>query len=319
LEVPLAKDGFKACSHCKETFPVSFFRRNRCQADGLANQCKACLKQACAESRQHDPTASREAAKRWREKDPERHKARLKKWRAENQDAVKANGVLRRVIRLEAPGRGVPGNVWEQIVTAWAGTCAYCSDAPATEQDHIVPLSRGGAHDVLNVVPACKPCNMQKGGSSVEEWATFDLQLLAQLVHDVATKLDFGIRGSCRPNASLPTAGSYIALSGTPALKMPPTQATLAERGVKHCWKCKESKPLAEFGKLTRSADGLHDRCKACNVAILYARPKIPTPAEKRCSRCKETRAIADFGNNAASPDGKHHYCVPCTKARRVP
>ena len=33
----------------------------------------------------------------------------------------------------------------------------------ASRSDHVVPLSRGGAHAVANLVAGCKPCNSRKG------------------------------------------------------------------------------------------------------------------------------------------------------------
>ena len=46
-------------------------------------------------------------------------------------------------------------------------TCSYCGTAGATEEltfDHIVPKSRGGKTVWENVVAACEPCNLRKGG-----------------------------------------------------------------------------------------------------------------------------------------------------------
>ncbi len=46
-------------------------------------------------------------------------------------------------------------------------TCSYCGTAAATEEltfDHIVPKSRGGKTVWENVVAACEPCNLRKGG-----------------------------------------------------------------------------------------------------------------------------------------------------------
>jgi 5-methylcytosine-specific restriction endonuclease McrA len=42
---------------------------------------------------------------------------------------------------------------------AW--TCQYCKH-PAWTVDHVVPLSRGGADDPVNMVAACERCNNQK-------------------------------------------------------------------------------------------------------------------------------------------------------------
>ncbi len=58
---------------------------------------------------------------------------------------------------------------WFFIVGVFDGRCAYC-DAPATEIDHIVPVTRGGGHTYLNVLPACKPCNSSKGAKRLVEW-----------------------------------------------------------------------------------------------------------------------------------------------------
>jgi 5-methylcytosine-specific restriction endonuclease McrA len=42
--------------------------------------------------------------------------------------------------------------------------CVYCSvPTPGVELDHVIPLARGGKHEVSNLVPACKRHNLQKG------------------------------------------------------------------------------------------------------------------------------------------------------------
>ena len=46
--------------------------------------------------------------------------------------------------------------------------CAYCLEHADTV-DHVVPRSRGGRHDWLNVVAACKPHNLEKGDRLIEE------------------------------------------------------------------------------------------------------------------------------------------------------
>jgi hypothetical protein len=41
--------------------------------------------------------------------------------------------------------------------------CSYCKQEPATEIDHIVPISKGGTNDRDNLTPACRKCNTRKG------------------------------------------------------------------------------------------------------------------------------------------------------------
>ena len=40
-------------------------------------------------------------------------------------------------------------------------TCHYCSN-PATTADHIIPVSKGGGHELSNLLPACVRCNSGK-------------------------------------------------------------------------------------------------------------------------------------------------------------
>lgn len=50
-------------------------------------------------------------------------------------------------------------------------TCAYCgSRGGKLECDHIIPVSRGGSHELDNLVTACKPCNRAKAGKFLSEW-----------------------------------------------------------------------------------------------------------------------------------------------------
>ena len=53
---------------------------------------------------------------------------------------------------------------WKQQVGP--GRCYHCGEKFAKEVltlDHVIPLSRGGKSTKNNCVPACKPCNAEKG------------------------------------------------------------------------------------------------------------------------------------------------------------
>jgi 5-methylcytosine-specific restriction endonuclease McrA len=67
----------------------------------------------------------------------------------------------------------LPARLREEVL--WSGPCAYCGyDAP-TQVDHVMPLSRGGTDDRANLVPACRPCNMNKLDFTPEEWRAYRL------------------------------------------------------------------------------------------------------------------------------------------------
>lgn len=58
-------------------------------------------------------------------------------------------------------------------------TCQYCgSKAPEAilEIDHISPVSKGGANDILNLVTACWDCNSGKGGRELSDNSAIEKQ-----------------------------------------------------------------------------------------------------------------------------------------------
>ena len=52
-----------------------------------------------------------------------------------------------------------------------AASCFYCGIlAPDGHADHVIPLSRGGADDLENLVWTCPKCNLEKGDMTLQEW-----------------------------------------------------------------------------------------------------------------------------------------------------
>ena len=54
--------------------------------------------------------------------------------------------------------------------------CQYCGARHELTFDHVVPRSRGGQTTWENVVSACAPCNLKKGGKMPEQAEMFPLQ-----------------------------------------------------------------------------------------------------------------------------------------------
>ncbi len=51
-------------------------------------------------------------------------------------------------------------------------TCQYCGQKPPTQHltmDHVTPVVKGGKKTWDNIVTACRPCNIKKGGRTPEE------------------------------------------------------------------------------------------------------------------------------------------------------
>jgi len=56
------------------------------------------------------------------------------------------------------------------------GVCYYCRGKFAPDEltmDHVIPLSRGGRSEKVNIVPCCKECNNKKKYLLPVEWAEY--------------------------------------------------------------------------------------------------------------------------------------------------
>ena len=68
-------------------------------------------------------------------------------------------------------GDGVTSSQWKNLIKLFGGACAYCRAVPdVLTIDHFVPLSLGGQDDVVNIVPACIKCNVEKGSKEPIKW-----------------------------------------------------------------------------------------------------------------------------------------------------
>lgn len=106
----------------------------------------------------------REIARAWYVANTDRAKATARAWKTSHQSVATAHGRTYRARKIGAPGGGVTADQWEAILVSFNYCCAYClRDDASLSQDHMDPIVFGGAHDVENVVPACKPCNSRKG------------------------------------------------------------------------------------------------------------------------------------------------------------
>jgi 5-methylcytosine-specific restriction endonuclease McrA len=73
----------------------------------------------------------------------------------------------RRAQMEKSGGDGVTLKQWRQTKEEYNNLCAYCNQKKPLSMDHIVPVSKGGIHDVSNIVPACRSCNSKKGNKSL--------------------------------------------------------------------------------------------------------------------------------------------------------
>lgn len=114
-------------------------------------------------------------AKAFVEKHPEKVAARRKAYRYNNRDKCMAAN-SKRISAIQAATIGNPDEI-KTLVKAWnsdPNTCCYYCAAPVYgtkfHVDHIIPISRNGAHHIDNLCPACVLCNLTKHDKLVSEW-----------------------------------------------------------------------------------------------------------------------------------------------------
>jgi 5-methylcytosine-specific restriction endonuclease McrA len=112
----------------------------------------------------------RKANRRMRAADPEKVRAANRAWRQANPDKALEIDRARRALRNGAHRDGTH-RLWGERLKEHDGTCVHCGELRPLTLDHFVPLSKGGAHVLLNFVPSCKSCNSAKRDKLVEPTA----------------------------------------------------------------------------------------------------------------------------------------------------
>lgn len=86
---------------------------------------------------------------------------RAKRWRRENPEKSRRHWANWYALKSSARIMDVTAELLEQKRAYWGGLCWMCGRVADT-WDHVKPLSKGGAHAVCNLRPACRSCNSRK-------------------------------------------------------------------------------------------------------------------------------------------------------------
>lgn len=110
---------------------------------------------------------------RWQKANPEKHSEYSRRWQEANPEKYRENrrGKKRRRRARKLAATIVPFTTKQLAtrMTVFDNKCVYCG-GPFEHVDHFFPLSRGGAHSLDNLVPACSRCNQSKNDSDPLEW-----------------------------------------------------------------------------------------------------------------------------------------------------
>lgn len=71
----------------------------------------------------------------------------------------------------KVPENGLPLKEWKKVIDYFDNECAYCGERDTElEQEHIIPVSKGGKYEMGNIIPACRSCNSSKQNKNIHEW-----------------------------------------------------------------------------------------------------------------------------------------------------
>ena len=111
----------------------------------------------------------REYYKKYYEENKERIKEVNNEWKINNQDKVKLSRKKRKNKRKELKA-DLTVQEWDYIKEYFNNSCAYCGAKCELEQEHFIPVTKGGEYTKNNIITACRSCNASKGNRDFDEW-----------------------------------------------------------------------------------------------------------------------------------------------------
>lgn len=177
---------FIRCTTCAVEKPATteFFHRVANGRYGLRSMCKTCFRQyqiahpelktrSKAWNDAHRPLL-RELSRQWAIDNAEHARELARRWVRANPGKIGQYWRTRRATERQArtiASAPLSMSDWQAILDDFDHRCAYCCQpASPLHKEHMTPISRGGADDRENVVPACPRCNARKHTRTLLEW-----------------------------------------------------------------------------------------------------------------------------------------------------
>jgi 5-methylcytosine-specific restriction endonuclease McrA len=168
----------KFCPKCKFEKESTKFHKNKSKKDGLSGWCKDCNRANFFENHEQNKEKrktyyhsnkqkARISHSKWYEKNREKVIEKVSQWQRDNKELVREKNRKRDFLEKAAMVYEVSP---KEIRRLYNQACFYCGSRTRIEIDHILPLAKGGAHSVGNLVAACKSCNASKNDSLLVMW-----------------------------------------------------------------------------------------------------------------------------------------------------
>lgn len=178
-------DGSRTCTACERRQPIENFDIDSTATRGRRSQCKECRGGKMRDWYAENQTRQQERARGRTIRDGDviraRDSARYERDRDKRVALATEHSHLRRA--RDAGVESVRGITVDALRAIHGDLCGYCSCEMSFEVtvggtrnpvratiEHVIPLSRGGAHTFENTILCCLDCNTRKKNRTVEEW-----------------------------------------------------------------------------------------------------------------------------------------------------
>lgn len=179
-----SSNGLKSwCKDCNREYQRAWAAEQRATNEGFVEKQRNRNRIHMRQAHRANPGKFRERARqRYQEKEKARRAA--PDYRARLSDQIRARrradpafrlrllqaNIKRRAQKRNQTFHGFSYEEWRGLLDWYHNCCAYCGlEFEKLEQDHVMPLSRGGLHDISNIVPACRSCNGSKNDRTPDE------------------------------------------------------------------------------------------------------------------------------------------------------
>lgn len=169
----------KRCAKCNAVKLLSEFHKDKAKKDGHQSWCQECRSLARQQYMKIHGEEVKNRNKRYRDEhkkelaaydrkyyaeNKEKELNRIHKYHAANPEKLRANVARRYERKMNLPDT-LTEQEWQNILEKHFHCCHYCGCSGKLEEDHVIPVSKGGGRTKENIVPSCQKCNSEKSAS----------------------------------------------------------------------------------------------------------------------------------------------------------